>query len=191
MPLFAPASYAYSLLPASRRSSVVSTSSASSSRRSSLTGGAAFAGASTLSPSRRRTSTPTAVLAGFLVALAYFSVQAWTDPTLHDYLVAPPAPDSEDFARLYRTFTPPPRRRSEAQAVVLPTPMYSDACLESWLGHGEPCADLGPEASVELDAVISWVNGCAGVRALTLPTLRKLTAVPCALADPTLSGTNR
>jgi hypothetical protein len=162
--VFAPASYAYSLLPSSRRSSVASTtSSASSSRRSSLTAGGALgaAFAAGASSSKRRASTPTAVLAGFLVALVYFSVQAWTDPTLHDFLVAPPAPDSEDYARLYRTFAPAGGSAwTGSGGAVLPTPMYDDACLESWLGQGEPCADLGPGAGVELDAVISWVNGC-------------------------------
>lgn len=94
------------------------------------------------------------ICSGFACALLYFSYQSWTDLALD---LPPPVPSGEDFARLYRTFTPEPVRAP--QDGIVETPMYSDDCLESWLADGRPCRELERATEVELDAVISWVNG--------------------------------
>lgn len=153
-------SFAYSLLPSSSRRSSTATTSAASSRRSSTSGSAGSSGG------RRRSFSHLAVVCGFALATVFFAYDAWTASAGAGELAAAPEAGSEDFARLYRTFkpdrTPPPSSSSSSSQApgVVPVPTYGDACLEDWLGRGEPCDELGEAEAIELDAVISWVNGC-------------------------------
>lgn len=100
----------------------------------------------------------------------------------------------EHILKSYRLFVPSPETpsspligapSSELTTPILPVPILSDACLESWIANGIPCStgetpageqqppqdraekeqeDLAGREStvpevVELDAVWSWVNG--------------------------------